>query len=261
MFERWARELALGFNGSKNQALYGSIGAVVGDRTLDDAQSMVRESLPLDASTTALGLLGNDRVLVKGPAETDASYAARLVAYLDQWSLAGTPVGLLLQLYYTGFAGAVLYQQNGLAHAITGAPDLELLAAFVAAWKAKAPIPFPSWYVQTVLPNANPALPVSADGKAAVPALTVPWCSFDAGMDAEGNQFCGRFALFFPSSASPGLGTAANLARLRGLVEAWRPGRVSCVGFFVQSAGKAWNELGLVWGGFNYGGTVTFYAA
>jgi hypothetical protein len=259
--EEWAKALALGFNGPVNQRLYAALGATIGDRTLDDAQAMVVESLPSYASAAANGLTGNDRVLERGPSETDASYAARLVAYVDQWRLAGAPVGLLLQLQYTGFSGAILVQQNGLAHYLSGTIDLADLATFVANWKAQTPSAFPSWYVRATLPNGNPALPASADGKAAIPALTIPWWAFDAGMDAEGNQFCSRFALVFPSTSSPGLGTASNLARLRRIVEAWKPGRVLCMGFYVQTSGTTWNQIGALFGGFTWGGSSTFYSA
>lgn len=265
MFDRWARELALGFNGPRNQALYGGMARVIGDRTLDDAQAMVTESLPLVASPTANGLTANDRVLVKGPAESDASFAARLVAYVDQWRLASTPVGLLIQLYYVGFSGAVVVQQNGLAHYLSGAPKLDELAVFVANWQARTPTAFPAWYVQVALPAGNPSIPASADGKAAIPVATVSWWNFDSDMDSEGNQFCGRFALLFPASTSPGLGTAATLARLRRLVADWKPGARLCVGFYVCTAGVYWDWPTGLWddtpGDTWDASSVTFYAA
>lgn len=262
LYEQWAKDLPLGHNGPINQALWGALAKVVGDNSLADAQSMVFESLPGYASAGANGLTANDRGLEKGPAESDDDFAARLLVAADQWALAGTPVGLLMQLWWSGFEEAVLVQQNGIAHTLTGAPVLEELSAFVAALRAQAPIAFPSWYVVEDLPNANPELPASADGKPAVAALTIPWWSFDGGMDAEGNQYCGRFALVFPSSApEPGLGTAATLARLRRIVEKWRPTSRKCMGFYVQASGAAWNDLGLEWGGFNYGGSSTLYSA
>jgi len=265
LYEEWARALPLGHNGPINQALWAALAKVVGDNSLADAQAMVAESLPGYASANANGLTANDRGLEKGPSESDADFAARLLAAADQWRLAGTPVGLLIQLYHAGFSGAVLVQQNGIAHTLTSAPNLDELAAFVAALRARAPIAFPSWYVAADLGNGNPAIPASTDGKAAIPVGTVPWWSFGSDMDAEGNQHCGRFALVFPSGTSPGLGTAATLARLRRLVDKWRPRARHCVGFYVVSSGTTWDWPVGTWndtpGDTWDASAVTFYAA
>jgi hypothetical protein len=51
---------------------------------------------PLHAPFDALPLLGADRQIVQGFAESNASYANRLVQWLDLWRAAGSPMGVLL---------------------------------------------------------------------------------------------------------------------------------------------------------------------
>lgn len=257
IFETWAKQLGAGFNGPTNQALWGGMAAVVGDRTLDDAQAMVTESLPLQASAAANGLTANDRGLVKGPSESDADFAARLVAYRYQWSLAGTPVGLLIQLYYSGFQSPVLVQQNGRRHQLTATPDLGELAAFVAAWRAQEPVAFPSWYTAADLAAANPAIPASTDGKPAIPANTVPWWMFDAGMDGAGNQWCSRFGLVYPTSGGtpPDFTDAQTLGQIRRLIAAWKPASRRCAGIWVAGHSVVYG-MGRKYGdGGKYGGS------
>jgi len=250
--ETWVRGLRLAHNGPKNQALWGALAKVAGDNRRADMYAGVLESLPSFASTGALGLLGNDRLIDRGPSESDAAYAARLVAAPLLWRLAGTPLGLLLALSGAGFSGMVVAQQNGLTWSLNATPVLADLANLVA---------LPSWVTRTEKANANPPLPASADGKPAIAALTIPWWTLDNPMDANGNQYCARFAVVFPSTATnPNLGVAANLTRIQGVISKWRPAKARCVGIWVVTSGKNWGDGHLYGVSTNWGGASTVYA-
>jgi hypothetical protein len=105
-------------NGLNELRSYGSVidGGVV---SLTDA---VKARFPDYAATDALGEIGNDRLLLRGPSETDENYATRLKYAWDDWARAGTFLELLVQLHWTGFEGAVIAQQNGLVFSLSAAP-------------------------------------------------------------------------------------------------------------------------------------------
>ena len=79
-------------------------------------------SFPGRAPVDALAHIGGDRGIEQGPTETNASFVIRLKDAWAAWSRAGTAVELLAELYYGGFPGAVIAQQNGLLYNLTGAP-------------------------------------------------------------------------------------------------------------------------------------------
>lgn len=81
----------------------------------------VQSRFPTLAPSDALGYLADERGMIKGPSESNASFALRLRRAWDYWSLAGTPLGLLLQLHYQGVDGygdgyidGYIAQENGL---------------------------------------------------------------------------------------------------------------------------------------------------
>jgi hypothetical protein len=65
----------------------------------------VAARFPGIGTPTALPYLGADRGIVQGYAESDASYAARLAAWLDDWQRAGSPRAVLQQVI--GYIGAI----------------------------------------------------------------------------------------------------------------------------------------------------------
>lgn len=229
--------------------------AVLGDATLDWARTARRETMPLLASEPANGITANDRQIIRGPAESAASFAERLARAPLQWQLAGSPLGLLVQLHFAGFEGAVLVTQNGLAFVIEGTPSLDDLETARDTYTA------PSWFSFYDL-GSNPAIPASTDGKPAIAAGTIPWWTFGDPMDAEGNQYNSRFGLLFPATATdPDLGDADRLATFRRIVHSWRDGKAKFMGTWVATAGTMWGwPPDITWGSFNWGGTVTFYA-
>lgn len=74
----------------------------------DGAAYAVRSRFLTDAPTDALPAAGNDRLLVRGPNEPDASWRARLLGAWDAWALAGSvhPDGLLGQLEAFGYTSS-----------------------------------------------------------------------------------------------------------------------------------------------------------
>lgn len=94
--------------------------------TLDDYLAEIIDgtlaTFPEYAPGDALGVLGEETGIIQGVDELNDSYAVRLRSAWLYWKLAGTPVSLLVALYWAGFPGAVLVQQNGLAYELSGAP-------------------------------------------------------------------------------------------------------------------------------------------
>jgi len=230
--ESWAKRWRLAFNGPFGQRMLGAYASVLVDKARDWAEAGLLRSFPSFSDSDGLELLASGRRIEFDPAATDTTKASVLLIAPTLWRWAGSPTGVLVALYLAGFPSAILVQQNGLAWRITGSVVLDDLGK-------KS---LPTWVTRTVLTNGNPAIPASADGRPAIAALTVPWWTFDGGMDSDGNQYTSRFAVVFPSTAAdPGLGTAATLARLRRVVVSWRDGKAKCMGFYVVTAGTTWD--------------------
>ena len=73
--------------------------AAVLDAFMQVAVEGLRAKYPGIGTPTALPYLGRDRLILRGPDESDAHYAARLVGWLQAWRLAGSAVAVLNQLY------------------------------------------------------------------------------------------------------------------------------------------------------------------
>jgi hypothetical protein len=72
--------------------------------------------MPSLCPVDALALLGAERGIDRGPAETEASYRGRVRAAWDTWRWAGTPFGLLAAFYWAGYrptSGKVVLQTQG----------------------------------------------------------------------------------------------------------------------------------------------------
>jgi hypothetical protein len=255
-WEAWAKRLRASWaSGPKAQALLGAIGAVLGDQVDANSLAALLEQLPASATDPAsVALALSERQIEPGPSLSLADRKALAAAAPNLNRLRGRALGLLLALYYADFQGAVLVQQNGLGYQITATPNLGDLFGLVAP---------PSWFTITTLANANPAVPASTDGRPAIPANTVPWWDLGNPMDAAGNQFASRFAVLFPLSLGtpdPGLGTAANLARIQRVIKAWRPAKTTCAGIIVAT-GPMYGWPPFHYGNAQqYGGTSTTYA-
>lgn len=165
-YETWAKALRVSWMGVKAQQIVGGLAAVLGDWTLDWANQANLEHLPEYATAPSVSLIASERQIDAGPSETTSALATRLTYATTQWKLAGTPLGLLLALYYAGFPGAVVVQQNGLGFSLNGTPDLSNPTACLTV---------------TTL-GANPTITGSP-----------PWWTID-----QNNAFCSRFSVLFP---------------------------------------------------------------
>jgi hypothetical protein len=73
----------------------------------------VKAKFPGIAPADALAAIGAERLMDRGPGETDAAYAIRLQNAWNTWPLAGTPRGLLRALYDAGYPNTAIVQQLG----------------------------------------------------------------------------------------------------------------------------------------------------
>jgi len=227
-FEKWIQQLRLPWLGTNGLRIMGGFATVLGDKSVEWAERGNKEHLPEYASADALPLIGSGRRLKQGPTESDADYATRLTKAHDLWAMAGSHIGLLYAMHVDGFDGAVIVQQNGRACTL----DTPI-----------ADDPRDSLLVSELGENPN------MDDH--------PWWKFD-----EDTEFCSRFAVLFPDGQpSESLATAANLARLRLLVKNWKPGKATCVAFYVLTSGRMWGWPVANWGdpGLVWGGAVTSY--
>jgi hypothetical protein len=213
-YETWASRLrAPWLTGSLGKGL----AAVIGDLFLDWARAGTLEHLPTYASDpSSLALLASERQLEPGPSEAASDFARRLTYFKQQWQSAGTALGMLVQLYFEGFAGAVVVQQNGLAFQLSAAPDLADPAASLVV---------------------TPLAPRPVDGH--------PWWRFD-----NDDAWCSRFAVLFPPGApDPGLGATTNLRRIQRLIALWKPAKATCVAIIdAHAAGPVWGWPVRKWG-------------
>jgi hypothetical protein len=85
----------------------------------------VKARFPMVAPPDALTLAGQERQLERGPSDTDAVFAARLVAAWEAWEFAGTPASVLNALWDAGYTSPpYLMVANGLRHTLNGARQL-----------------------------------------------------------------------------------------------------------------------------------------
>lgn len=242
------------------------------DEVLSDVKTAVKQRMPTECEADALPYIGSERQIDRGPNDTDETYAERLRRAWERWAIAGSPTGILLALYdqgYTPTNGApTLVQQNGLAHRLES-PDTA-----VPAGTTSVEIPDRDDLVRWItLLGPNPAI----GGNQPLAAGVTEWWSFDAtSLDAESNQYNGRFGLLFPELPSgwttptdPPVAdpTLEEVNMIRRLVNRWRPGTRRFMGIWVLASGlmwgwppdMAWGDPGLVWGGdvVNWGGAET----
>lgn len=81
----------------ENRALY-SIATLI-DSRIDRMRAAIEARFPgHGAPEDALGHIGRDRQILRGPSESSEAYAVRLVRALDDWRLAGTAWAMMEQL-------------------------------------------------------------------------------------------------------------------------------------------------------------------
>lgn len=186
-YQAWVQRLRLPWLGLKGRAIMGGLATVLGDKTIDWGTQANLEHLPEYASPLSVPLIASERQIDAGPLESSAALATRLTGAVQAWQRASTPLGMLLALYWAGFPGAVIVQQNGQAYTL----QLPLL---VDTSRADWPLtvnPVTS-LVTTTLGVPGTTLQPFGGGTKPLPA-TQPWWTFDGNYD-----FTSRFAVLFP---------------------------------------------------------------
>ena len=273
-------------------------------------------SFPDLAPVDALSHIGGDRQLEQGPSESNASFVARLKTAWDDWSRAGQPAEMLAQLYYGGFPGAVLVQQNGNSYTLSAAPTpgvdpTSLLV--ITALGPNVPRGFSQWWTfdgddkhgsrfAVLFETGGPAFMVTGTAvfTGAEDGATVPWpvavfnntfadttyhvlvgapvmtdgggavtVAADSATKTVSSVVVGASAPFVGTAdviayavganpygpVSPG---ANDLARLRRLINRWRPAKAKCMGAWVYIGGRQWGwSLTRKWGDGGTWGGVT----
>ncbi len=155
------------------------------------------------APADALDQTGADRLLRRGPAESDAAYAPRLQAAWDAWEFAGSHWGVLRALQLAGYADMLIVQDNGRYCYLTGSTgDIATDLAF-----------------GTLMTCLN--RPGDANG----------WM-FDGRVD-----FYSRFAIVFTADAA-NLADPSGQKILVDIVNQWKPSKDQFVAAYVILAGQ-----------------------
>jgi len=163
------------------------------------------------APTDALPHLGGDRKLTQGPTETNPNFITRLKTPWDDWARAGSALELLVQLYWGGFTGAVLVQQNGLAYNLSGAPT--------AGQDPTSLLVTTTCSALSVALTSNVTPPTVSQAGRIIPA-TNPWWQFAESRSVNPNvsdtDYCNRFAVLFPGSPLPSAFMTSGVATFTG---------------------------------------------
>lgn len=144
------------------------------------AKLAVKARFPGLAPSDALEKIGVERKMPRGPGETDASYAARLLAAWDTWPWAGTAFGVLSALKVAGYTAEVRIQ-NAIRYYLDGAGALVVERRPAGEWWIDATRAFWSRFVVLLYPPFPAGTP--ADGspeQQRVAALIRQWKSAHA---------------------------------------------------------------------------------
>lgn len=180
-YEAWVTGFKA-IQGTIRKRIFGSFASVLGDKSIEWMTQANLEHLPSFASDQGVALIASERQLDTAAGEAVSSIAARAPYWLQLARFSGSGLGVLLGLHFSGFDGAVLVQQNGLALSLA-LP----LPPFVLgqSWD-----PTPNLVITPCSPLVA-ALTSSVTPTRSIPAGT-PWFAFDSNTD-----FCSRFAVIF----------------------------------------------------------------
>lgn len=244
--------------GPNGTAWLDSHGAIE-DQVVDDAIQAVKCRMPEECPADALAAIGKERGIPRGPADSNAVYGTRLRKAWETWSLAGSPLAILLALEVQGYdstaGNPVIVTQNGNAYTLDPDTTLE-----------------PDERLVTTKLGTNPAI----GGIRPLAAGSHAWWSFDAtGLDANNDQYNSRFGLIFQaplpgtwtSIVSPPTAVSApdidEVNTIIRTIHQWKPSKATCMWITVADSGdgsspvplwgyppdQAWGDPGLVWGG------------
>jgi hypothetical protein len=215
-----ARTTGAAYDAQRDRILQGVLARFPTAGQLDTDPTSSTFGQLLTAPTDALDEIGADRELRRGPGESDAAYAARLLAAWDIWPFAGSHYGVLRALKIAGYVGAITLQDNGRWAKLTGSAgtiaDLTIGSLMTCADRAGSP---PGW---------------TFDGR---------------------TTFYSRMGIVFEATAA-NLESVSGQAILNAIVNEWRPAGTAFVGTWVILAGNllGWPLARVLGGGETLGG-------
>lgn len=177
---------------------------VLKDGELERLKAAIKLRFATKAPPDGLARLGEDRVIERGPTDTDATYAARLVDAWNSWKFGGTPFGLLTALREAGFGGDPAYP----------GPRLEIVNGH------QFHLDLAGELVDTPLRS----------GLWSCHATRTHWASFCLYWPVVSNPF----APAVPANDDP------RLEPLRRIVRNWKPAHAQCSGIFLEVSGESW---------------------
>lgn len=265
----------------QEQALLGAIG-----KLKDEQLSLLRDAIfarfPGKAPVDALTQIAAERLLDRGPADTDQSWGSRLRMAWDWHFLRGRALGLLRILKVMGYPKTWILTQSGLAHSldgsdnlvtftlpanpgIVGTPPFLTIDLNTTLWNRFVlvfdPMPAQFAHVGTASFNATDratlvwssplapgdykfiqSAPITLEGPVSVQADGTTKQSASMDLVASG-PFTGYVNAIAWQGADPFCDpTTDMITSLAKLVKLWKPARDICVGFV------AIRRQGLLWG-------------
>lgn len=151
----------------------------------------VKARFPGYADEPGLGVLSDERGLLRVPGELAAAFAERLRAAWRSWPNAGTPLGLLQTLKVAGYT-AVLEIVNGREYSLDGSGALVTSTIASAGWSVDATRTFWSKFdvlIVAPLPAGWPPIPGDSSPEAElVRTIVRAW--------KPAHATCGRIAIY-----------------------------------------------------------------
>lgn len=202
----------------------GGVGQAFDDLYVAAAKWAVKARFPLDTTPAdALNAIGADRLLPRGPSESDDAYRARLRGAWDAWQYAGTPLGLLRALHYAGFNPAIAVAK-GRWYTLDGSLNL----------------------VDTRRPDGS-GFTLDGSGGAF-------WSKFNV-------VFKQPLPASWVSGGVPSVGSD-DAKLIMGLIKLWSPAWSTCSRVVIVTAGAIWGDPTLRWGdsGLTWGGSTVVWS-
>ena len=194
-FQTWLKTMPIkwlfgGPIGQKDATAQGQLYDTQADRLAAATQAR----FILQAPSDALPYIARDSVLLRGINETEDQFRVRLLTRWDDWARAGTPLELLVQLYWAGYDDAVIVQQNGLTYQLSGAPveGQDPTSLLVIGHTMTLATPLTSPLTTNVIPDETYT---SYSPSTLTPT---PWWRFD-----DDINHCSRFAVILPTVPAP----------------------------------------------------------
>jgi hypothetical protein len=221
------------FQDAVGQAFVGALASGV-DAAIDRIAQSVKAKLSGLSPADALAAVGAERIIERGPNETDAAYVARLQGAWDTWPWAGTPYGMLQAFKGLGYpnTGVVIAQvRGGRVCSLDAGGNLVVAAAGNALWCTDSlKDPYGSPYDQPF------------------------WSKFDV-------IFVSPFLASWGAGATLPGSSSDEVNRIRRLIAAWKPAHATCNRIAVLTTSKWWGyPVSQVWGAAgNWGGGAATY--